>query len=272
MNPSLTTMTAKEVPPLSKLQQLFLQAIYQNKTMLHQARCADYLLSPTTSAERMAIYANNTQLNLIELLLSSYPVIDKIVGTNFFKHLAIEYIQQHPQTNADRHHFGADLSWFLTTFAPVDTLPFLSDLAQLEWHYHRAYFADDAPPITFEELQQYVQEGSDFCLPLHPSVKIIAVNYNVLEIWQAHQYDDMTTINLIKQPQHLLIWRDPQHILCIRPVSNYCRDFLNSCPDSFFSAMQSIDGNVFQTEFADCMTQGLFIQDAPHQTPKEETR
>ncbi len=271
MSASLTKNKAKEIPPLAKVQQLFLQEIYKNQPNQNKAHCADYLFSTATAAERIAIYSNNTQLNLIELLRSSYPVIDKIVGTDFFKHLAIEYIQQHPQTNADRHHFGANLFCFLTTFVPVDTLPFLSDLAQLEWHYHRAYFADDAPPMTFEALQQYVQEGSDFYLPLHPSVKIIAVNYNVLEIWQAHQYDDMATINLIKQPQHLLIWRDPQHTLCIRPVSNDCRDFLNACPDSFFSAMQSIDSNVFQTEFADCMTQGLFIQDARH-PPKEETR
>jgi hypothetical protein len=229
---------------LAHQQQQFLQAIYQH----------------ATQDERLSIYADNTRLTLIELLRSSYPVIDKIVGADFFTALARHYVQQYPQTQADRHQYGADLSAFLKTFAPAAQLAYLSDLATLEWAYHRAYFADDAQAMTFETLQALAAHGDDFSLPLHPSVQHITVDYNVLEIWQAHQQEDIPSLQLQHHTQHLLIWRDPQHNTLITIISTDLHVFLTRCTDSFLMAMQHVDTSAFQSEFANCLTQGLFIQ------------
>jgi hypothetical protein len=250
-------------PSLASLQQQFLLTLYQQQPL-----CADLfspaLLSPTlftTVAERLSIYIHNTQLTLLDLLRSSYPVIEKIVGADFFQTLAFHYQKHYPLSSGDRHSFGAQLPDFIANFPPASSLVYLSELAQLEWWHHHAYFADNATTLTFEQLQQQLSTGHDVRLPLHPSVRCLSVHYNVLDIWQAHQTETVDTLMLRCEQNDLLIWRNHQHELLIHPISHDLFEFLNRCPDSFFNALPLSTHAAFQTEFAFCMTQGIFIEE-----------
>lgn len=275
---SLATLSANppsaDTSSLAVLQRQFLSAVYAQQPLHATFLCA-------TATERMSIYRHNTQLTLIELLRSSYPVMEKIVGADFFQTLAFHYQQQYPPACGDRHVFGAHLTDFIATFEPAAALVYLSDLARLEWRHHLAYFADDASLLTFEQLQQRLATnndttGDDLRLPLHPSVSCINVQHNVLDIWSAHQQDEVATVALQFDPHHLLIWRNPQHDVLIRPISGGLAHFLQQCPNGFLEALPSAaqtepntthtEPNTthadFQTEFAFCMTQGIFIQPA----------
>ena len=42
-----------------------------------------------TPQQCLSIYRNNTQLGLTEALRDGYPVLNKLVGTEFFNHLAL---------------------------------------------------------------------------------------------------------------------------------------------------------------------------------------
>lgn len=240
---------------LATLQQQFLLAIYRQQSL-----SAD-LLSPKTTTDRMSIYIHNTQLTLIELLRSRYPVTEQIVGAEFFQTLALHYLQQYRPTSGDRHVFGAQLTEFIAHYKPAASLIYLSDLAQLEWRHHQAYFADDATPITFEQLQLQLSTGNDMRLMLHPSVNCLRVQYNVLDIWQAHQQTTIGALTLHDEKHELLIWRNPQHDILMQSVSSTLADFLKHCSNSFLNALPITTDEAFQTEFAFCMTQGIFIEE-----------
>lgn len=136
----------------------------------------------------LEVYRNNYRGNLHDALVGAYPVIVQLVGDDFFRYLARNYIEQHPSASANLHHYGAELDQFLATFAPAQQLPYLPDVASLEWACHVAYFAPDATPLSLSSLAQILEEQYP-ALILNTACQLIRSHYPIAAIWQAHQPD-----------------------------------------------------------------------------------
>jgi hypothetical protein len=52
-------------------------------------------------------------------------------------------------------------------------VPYLADMASLEWAWHAAYHAPDAAPLPLAELAGAVDHAEDAVLPLHPSLSVV---------------------------------------------------------------------------------------------------
>ncbi len=97
--------------------------------------------------EALGIYRHNWRHNLRAALQGAYPVLVQVVGEAFFRYLAARFMEDQPSGSGNLHDYGSALPEFLERFAPAQSLPYLPDLARLEWACHRAYFAeDDSPP------------------------------------------------------------------------------------------------------------------------------
>ena len=94
-------------------------------------------------AHRLAIYRRSIMGNLSHALFASYPVVAKIVGDDFFRAAARDYIQQHPSQSGDLNEYGGDFAPFLAGWAPAAELPYLPDVARLEWLVQEAHNAAD---------------------------------------------------------------------------------------------------------------------------------
>ena len=57
-----------------------------------------------------AVYRNNVRTCLGRALADAYPVVERLVGEEFFRHTAYRYIAQHPSRSGDLNAFG----WLLT--------------------------------------------------------------------------------------------------------------------------------------------------------------
>ena len=55
---------------------------------------------------RLAIYRQTIFHSLHNALSTSYPVIGRLVGTEFFRFLAKQYIQQYPSVSGDLNRYG----------------------------------------------------------------------------------------------------------------------------------------------------------------------
>lgn len=134
------------------------------------------------------VYRNNYRGNLHDALALVFPVIAQLVGTDFFRLLALQYIDQHPSRSGNLHHYGAGMEEFVAAFEPAHGLPYLADVAALEWACHCAYFADDAAALDIGKLAQIAPEHyADLLLHIQPACHLVCSRYPIAAIWQAHQ-------------------------------------------------------------------------------------
>jgi len=139
-------------------------------------------------ARLVQIYRNNTFASLTAALIAVYPVVVRLVGEQFFRYAADRYIHAHPSTSGNLHDFGGRFAAFLATFAPATTLPYLPDVARLEWAYHRVFHAAGHAPLPHDQLAAVppAQHGH-LVFGLHPATRLLESDYPLLRIWQANQ-------------------------------------------------------------------------------------
>jgi hypothetical protein len=137
---------------------------------------------------RVAIYRANMVAAADKALSAAYPVIRQVVGDEFFHGLAREYQRDTPSASGDLNEFGADFGGFLARFEHTQSLPYLPDLARVEWAAHRAYGAADAPDwdaATLGAVEPDRQAGIRF--QWSPGLAVVASGYPIVRIWNIHQ-------------------------------------------------------------------------------------
>jgi hypothetical protein len=141
-----------------------------------------------SAAIALEIYRNNYRGNLHDTLAGAFPVVQQLVGKDFFRVLARQYIERYPSRSGNLHNYGAEMADFVATFEPAQGLTYLPDVAALEWACHRAYFADDAATFDIASLAQIPPEQyPDLILHVHPACHLVRSIYPVAAIWLAHR-------------------------------------------------------------------------------------
>lgn len=137
-----------------------------------------------TPAKRFGVYRNNVVAGLVNALRSRFPVVEKIVGKDFFAAMARVYAIAHPPQSPLLMHYGDAFTDFIATFEPASVLPYLPDIARLEIARTRAYHAADAEPIDPERLQGLdPRELRHIRVILHPSLQTLRSRHPIVTIW-----------------------------------------------------------------------------------------
>lgn len=141
-----------------------------------------------TADTAIEVYRNNYFGNLIDALAGAYPVVEQLVGRDFFRMMARRYIERQGSHSGNLHHYGEAMPGFIAAFEPARELVYLPDVASLEWAYHCAYFADDVSLLDVTTLTQVSPEQYEgLVLHLHPACRLVNSRYPVAAIWRAHQ-------------------------------------------------------------------------------------
>lgn len=147
----------------------------------------------------LAVYRNNYRVGLMDTLAYAYPVLGQLVGEEFFSALAREYVKRHASHSGNLHRYGEAFGDFLDTFEHVQQLPYLADVARLEWQVHRAYYAADGAAPDLAALSAMLPEHwGELRFALADDVALIASPWPVATLWLAHQPDSGVAL-----PQHL---------------------------------------------------------------------
>lgn len=247
---------------LRDIQAAFLHDIYTG-----ERTSLAFIDTNIATSARLNIYRNNTVLGLTDILADVFPVLKKVVGDEFFKTITRHYIKHHPQPSGNRHSFGANLSGFLTGFKPTEALPYISDLAALEWTYFQASIADNAEELDFEALTTAMSADPAFVLAIHPSVCVLEQTFNALDIWREHQNEEIGSIQLKSERHKLIIWRDREDSVLMRRVSPALAELIaHSQKNMSFAESMVVAGEetsdiaAFQKEFAEALTLGIFTK------------
>jgi len=146
------------------------------------------LLPQLKHGERLGLYRGNLSATWNKAMAVAYPVIAQLVGAEFFEALVREYGRAHPSDNGDLNRFGAHFATFLRSFPHVRELPYLPDMARLEWLLHRTHYAQEAPAITAAQLSAVAPEDVESCtVGWSPTAQLFASDWAVVPLWLAHQ-------------------------------------------------------------------------------------
>ncbi|MGH8709118.1 MAG: HvfC/BufC family peptide modification chaperone, partial [Burkholderiales bacterium] len=155
------------------------------------------LLDPAVTDEGLRVYRANVFGNWSAALGGAYPIMRVIVGTQFFERLAHDYSQVSPSTSGDLHEYGAQLAPFLDDYAHTRDLPYLPDVARLEWLVHRAYYVADAPPFDRSRPTE---------ARLAPECALLESAWPLQRIWAAHQEGgEPASVDLGAGPDRVLV-------------------------------------------------------------------
>jgi hypothetical protein len=141
--------------------------------------------------ERVAIYRHSVRANYRKALGATYRVVSQLVGEPFF-HAAVDaYVSVAASTGGDLNVYGESFGGFLATYPHAQSLPYLPDVARLEWAIDeagRAADADGAPEDILEALAATPAERiTALGFALDPSCRLLTSTYPVLRIWQVHR-------------------------------------------------------------------------------------
>jgi len=192
-----------------------------------EALVADSVFDPVN---RLQLYRNNLVISLTEALSAVYPVVQRLVGADFFRVACREYIPQHPPRQASLHEFGKDFAAFIQTYEPAASLAYLADIAALEWAWHQAYHAAEADRLDTKSLQQLPADmHGELRFTLHPAVRLLKSDYPVQRIWQVNQdnFNDDGNVSLDEGGVYILIIR-PQLEVLIQAIPCAEWEFLSS--------------------------------------------
>ncbi len=163
-----------------------------------------------SATRRLAIYRNNLLASLTESLGDTYPAIRALVGDDFFRMLARRYVRKHPSRSGDLHAFGEQFESFLAGVDEAASLPWISDLARLEWLYHLVFHAAEETPLDVAALACIEESDHDrVVLRLHPASALTWSRFPLTDIWRLgiHGDEGSATVDLDAGPAYVLIAR-----------------------------------------------------------------
>lgn len=139
---------------------------------------------------RFEVYRNNVHSSLVDALAATYPTVERLVGAEFFRAMAQQYVRTTLPETPVLIYYGATFASFVAGFEPVRGLPYLADVTRVDWAWHQAYHAPEADPLNAEQIEAILpEEWGQRCVVLHPSAQALESPWPALSIWLTNRHD-----------------------------------------------------------------------------------
>lgn len=158
----------------------------------------------------MRVYIGNVFGNWTRALTAAYPIVQKIVGEPFFEGLARAYGRAHTSACGDLNELGARFPAFLAQDPDTQDLPYLPDVARMEWLAHRAYYAADSAPFDLDSLRATPPERhSALRLSRAPGSALFSSDWPLARLWAIHQegHQGDLTVDFHGALERILVYR-----------------------------------------------------------------
>lgn len=258
------------MPSLHELQERFAAAVRGGDPSPVTAAIVDDAPGATS---RIAIYANHFRVTLIDTLAATFPVVLRLVGDAFFRATARHFIGAAPPAQPCLFEYGERFPDFLAQLPEAASLPYLADVARLEWAINEAATAADAADAAFGPRGQ--EDG--LRVALHPSCRLVTSPNPVDRIWQVHQRpcSEIDAVDLGAGAVCLLVHRQEGDVgwICLAPSDAAFVDALRAgrTLSEAFAAAQPIDDGFDPTPLLAALIEaGLLSLPTPIPQPGEE--
>jgi hypothetical protein len=144
------------------------------------------LIAPEAAmpARRFAVHRNNMVAGLVQVLKARFPVVEKLVGEEFFAATARVFVADQPPHTPLLAVYGDNFAAFLAEFEPARELAYLADVARLEAARTRAYHAADAVPLDASAFAALDADSiGAIRIDLHLSAEVVCSPHPIITIW-----------------------------------------------------------------------------------------
>jgi hypothetical protein len=197
------------VTKLADLQRKFISDCLSGKLTINNTLLYNEIDTQFISAQGlMGIYQNSTMGNIINALALTYPVVEKLVGEEFFRAMCRRFITLYWPKTANMDDYGAEFPLFLAEFEHVKHLTYLSDIGYLEWFFQQSSLADDSDIPDWSVLTNVqADETLKLKFKLSPWVRLIKSVYPIDKIWTMNQVNvaQENTLNCNEQNDTFLV-------------------------------------------------------------------
>ena len=171
---------------LNELQRRFADALRAGDGVPQALR-----LAGPRAADRLGIYRRTIVTNYRNALGATYPVVRRLVGVSRFHAYVDAYVATHPSRSGDLNEYGATFGDFLGRHPAALDLPYLPDVARLEWGIDEANRAGDSNTDPVSVLGALAacpgEELPLLRLRLDGTCRLIESPFPLLRIWQVNQ-------------------------------------------------------------------------------------
>ncbi len=166
--------------------------------------------------KRLSVYADGYTARMHESLVEAYPAVQRIIGKKSFLKTSFRYAEAFPSHEYNLSMAGKHYAEFLSKSALSKKLPFLPDLARLEWRVAQSFHAFQEKPFDIKTLENLLPEDwENLSFEFQPSVALLASRWPILNIWNARKTPaKKIIIDLVNRPQNLLIYKTGVKVLC----------------------------------------------------------
>jgi uncharacterized protein len=201
------------VPTLRELQRRFAAAVYADDC---EPLSAEVRACGIDGRTRLGIYRRQLHAAFARTLALEFPVIERLVGGEYFQRLAREFQAVHPSRSGNLQHIGAPFAAFLRQRFSSGPYDYFADVAELEWAVEECSVAPEAPAFDLNALRSVdPARYADLQFAVHPACRLIGSRYPLLDIWRANLSGCTagTSIDLASGAARLLVQRRAQAIV-----------------------------------------------------------
>lgn len=173
------------MPSLRELQLRFVAALYERTDAVVAEHIVDDGLAAT---HRLAIYRNNLREGFVKALAIEFPVVERLVGAEFFRQTALEFQLEHPSRSGDLTHVGEPFADWLRARFGGGEYAWLPDVARLEWALECVANAPVVPALDAHALADVPAERyEDLVFEPAPATRLVDSPFPIVRIWQTNQ-------------------------------------------------------------------------------------
>jgi len=205
---------AEKSPSLAELQRRMAAhiAAHVHDPATRDAALEGWLRLPPSvdAAERLRVYGNGYPARLLEALEEAFPALLVILGKVELAHLAQRYIAAVDLSSATLNDVGARFPEHCRRDDIVARLPFVADLAALEWQILRAFHCREEAPVDPRIFAAWdMDDWERAVLRFQPSLAVVRSPWPIHALWQCRDTPrDEIDVDLNDRPQTVLVHRD----------------------------------------------------------------
>jgi len=161
---------------------------------------------------RFGVYRNNVFSGLANVLGSRFPAVRRLVGDEFFNGLARQFVAHHPPRSPALIAYGGDFAGYIGALPECSDVPYLADVADIEWQLHRCAHAADSVLLGAGDIAGLSLHADALTFCFATSSAVLLSQYPAYTIWRANAGSLAEPIAIGEAAEATLITRP--HLRC----------------------------------------------------------